>query len=87
MRFSRNTSDSPGYEPLLKKKTFKPISKLSPTGDHANDGLIGDLDSDDGTIQVNIVGMTCQSCVRNIEETVSKRIGIYKIKVIQLRVY
>lgn len=38
-------------------------------------------DAQNAIIKVNIEGMTCQSCVRNIEGTVSKQKGILTIKV------
>lgn len=77
----RNASDSQAIEPLLNKTSeYKPSSTLSATGDH-NNILINDANSEDGTIKVNIIGMTCQSCVKNIEETIIKKRGIYTIKV------
>lgn len=45
----------------------------TPSGDH--------LSGDDAKIRISIEGMTCQSCVRTIEETVSQKPGIYSIKV------
>lgn len=66
----REATQNLGFEPLIKFKT-KNVSQLTPTGDYKSDGIV----------RVNIVGMTCQSCVRNIEETVGKKAGIHSIKV------
>ena len=34
------------------------------------------------TIRLPIIGMTCQSCVKNIESTIKTKLGIHKIKVV-----
>lgn len=51
--------------------------------DSATTPLLGQENTDTrtATVKVNIEGMTCQSCVRNIEGTVSKQKGILNIKV------
>ncbi|KAJ8976595.1 hypothetical protein NQ317_005785, partial [Molorchus minor] len=79
----RNTSDTLGFEPLINQKTSSEnerVTVYSPSsGDYS--GSLIDTESEDGSVRVNIVGMTCQSCVKNIEETISKKSGIYGIKV------
>lgn len=42
----------------------------------------GLLDSHISTVRLPIIGMTCQSCVRNIESNIKNKTGIIKIKVI-----
>ncbi len=42
---------------------------------------------DESTQYIHIDGMTCQSCVKNIENTISKLNGIKSIKVIKKRIY
>ncbi|KAF5291798.1 hypothetical protein FQA39_LY14286 [Lamprigera yunnana] len=70
----RETTQNLGFEPLIKSRS-QDVSHLTPTGDYKiKDGL-------EKVVKVNIVGMTCQSCVRNIEDTVGKRKGIFSIKV------
>ncbi|KAF7271816.1 hypothetical protein GWI33_015361 [Rhynchophorus ferrugineus] len=76
------TSDSLGFEPLINQRSDENeiIRSVSPTGDSRSGQLVsGSYDSE--TTRVNIVGMTCQSCVRNIEDTVGKKNGIIHIKV------
>lgn len=79
---NRETTQNLGFEPLVEVKDER-VSQLTPTGDFSSlttPLLEGEVV--DNTIKVNIIGMTCQSCVRNIEETVSKKPGILNIKVI-----
>lgn len=46
-------------------------------------GLLDDHHNDEtSTVRLPIIGMTCQSCVRNIEGAISQKPGIHKIKVI-----
>nr|CAH7725322.1 unnamed protein product [Callosobruchus chinensis] len=79
---SINTSDTLGFEPLLNQKsqenghstTYSPQS-----GDYSRTLL--DHESEEGALKVKINGMTCQSCVRSIEENIVKQPGIYSIKV------
>ncbi|XP_025830887.1 copper-transporting ATPase 1 isoform X2 [Agrilus planipennis] len=79
----KNVSDHLGFEPLLNKKyEAYEGSHLSPRGDHVSvqTPLLGDVEAE-GVVRINIKGMTCQSCVRNIEETIGQKQGINKIKV------
>lgn len=57
------------------------MALLAPTGDFPSGDHTVITVSEDDTIRVTIIGMTCQSCVRNIEETLSRKSGIYSIKV------
>nr|XP_023018681.1 copper-transporting ATPase 1 isoform X1 [Leptinotarsa decemlineata] len=78
----KNTSDTLGFEPLINQKLSQNerITTYSRSaGDYS--GSTKSAESDDGTVRINIIGMTCMSCVRNIEGTISKRPGIYSIKV------
>lgn len=46
-------------------------------------GLLDDHhNTDSASVRLPIIGMTCQSCVRNIESVISQRPGVHKIKVI-----
>lgn len=80
--FFRNTSDTLGFEPLINQKVTnnERVTTYSPSSGDYSGGLI-DTESEDGAVRVNIIGMTCQSCVKNIEENISKKPGIYSIKV------
>lgn len=42
----------------------------------------GLLDPQTASIRLPIIGMTCQSCVKNIESNIRTKIGIIKIKVV-----
>ncbi|KAJ8928901.1 hypothetical protein NQ314_018472 [Rhamnusium bicolor] len=77
-----NTSDTLGFEPLINQKVSENerITTYSPSSGDYTSTLI-DTEPEDGAVRVNISGMTCQSCVKNIEETISKKPGIYSIKV------
>lgn len=46
-------------------------------------GFTAKLAGDPGmkSVDINIIGMTCQSCVRNIESNIGKLKGIHSIKV------
>ncbi|XP_049824335.1 copper-transporting ATPase 1-like isoform X3 [Aethina tumida] len=68
-------ADAFGFEPLINQhhSENEPVVHRTPSGDH--------LSGDDAKIRISIEGMTCQSCVRTIEETVSQKPGIYSIKV------
>lgn len=58
------------------------MSPLSPTGDYTPKTPLLPSDATNTTIvRINIYGMTCQSCVRNIESTISQKPGIIHIKV------
>ncbi|KAK9892530.1 hypothetical protein WA026_020515 [Henosepilachna vigintioctopunctata] len=76
------TSETLGFEPLINQKSeFEGVCISSPTGDYT-DSLSGkSVAAKDGSVQINIDGMTCMSCVKNIEETVGQKPGILKIKV------
>lgn len=78
----RNASDSLGFEPLINKKLSENERiPFSATGDYSDSQLIINIDSNESITKVNISGMTCQSCVRSIEDTISKKPGIHKITV------
>lgn len=68
---------------MLQLKEDNWTTQLTPTGDYSSviTGLSDDLITDDSTVRINIIGMTCQSCVRNIEENISQKAGILNIKV------
>ncbi|CAH0548646.1 unnamed protein product [Brassicogethes aeneus] len=80
-----NTSDSFGFEPLIEQKSSETDSiahHQTPKGDHTYEpSTTSSPHSDDAKTRISIEGMTCQSCVRNIEENISKKPGIYSIKV------
>ncbi|XP_050305384.1 copper-transporting ATPase 1 isoform X2 [Anthonomus grandis grandis] len=79
----RNASDSLGFEPLLGQKDDVQgggTRGLAPAGDHRVP-LPAYYDDETGTIRVNIVGMTCQSCVNNIQGVIGKKPGVHNIKV------
>lgn len=67
-----------GYEKLSGDEAGFP---LSPTGDclTSDAPLLERLK--DNSLVVNIVGMTCQSCVNSIESVIGQMPGIYSIKV------
>nr|CAI5868018.1 unnamed protein product [Callosobruchus analis] len=78
----KNTSDTLGFEPLLNQKSHENdhSTTYSPqSGDYSRTLL--DHESEEGALKVKINGMTCQSCVRSIEENIVKQPGIYSIKV------
>ncbi|CAH1118710.1 unnamed protein product [Phaedon cochleariae] len=79
----KNTSDTLGFEPLLNQKPSanERITTYSPSAGDYEGSLIEDAESEDGAVRINIIGMTCMSCVRNIEGTVGIKPGIYSIKV------
>lgn len=60
---------------------------LTPTGDFlitASTPLISShqrRESEESVAKIHINGMTCQSCVRNIEDVVGKKNGVVSIKV------
>lgn len=87
----RDATDSFGFQPLI---VYKPqdeeepvaLSTRNAAGDciSAATPLISSqptIKSSSSSAKININGMTCQSCVRNIEETVGKKIGVKNIKV------
>lgn len=81
----RNTSDTLGFKPLVNQKASQneSIATYQPcAGDYV--GGFSDNEIDDeggGVIRINIFGMTCQSCVKNIEGTICQKPGIISIKV------
>lgn len=80
--FYRNTSDTLGFEPLLSHKTENElVTTYSPSAGDFSTTVAEPESDDEGALRVNIVGMTCMSCVRNIEETVGKKPGILSINV------
>lgn len=73
-----------GFEPLIARpsSTNDDAVRLAPTGDHtASVPTMSFQQSEEGIVRIDIEGMTCQSCVKSIEETVGKRDGILGIKV------
>lgn len=78
MFFFRNTSESLGFEPLLINQTHEdnePISDPSSTGDYKKSSLGTE------TAKINIMGMTCQSCVNNIQGLIGQKPGVFNITV------
>lgn len=45
-------------------------------------GLLDDIKSPTATVRLPIIGMTCQSCVRNIEGNISTKQGVFSVKVV-----
>ncbi|XP_008195006.1 copper-transporting ATPase 1 isoform X2 [Tribolium castaneum] len=82
-RRSWDATESLGFEPLINEKSTESesVSLLAPTGDYTSDQPTIITVSEDDTIKITVLGMTCQSCVKNIEETLSRKPGIYNIKV------
>ncbi|XP_044763137.1 copper-transporting ATPase 1 isoform X2 [Coccinella septempunctata] len=75
------TSETLGFEPLINHKAdLEAVTVLSHTGDGADSKDYGEED-EDGTVKVTIEGMTCNSCVRSIEDVVGQKPGIFNIKV------
>lgn len=54
------------------------MAPLAPTGDA---GAVTLKQEGESLTKINVYGMTCQSCVRNIESTVGQRPGVLHIKV------
>jgi Cu+-exporting ATPase len=54
---------------------------LAPTGDFSASEPVVVTVAEDDTIRVAVTGMTCQSCVKSIEDNLSRTPGIYSIKV------
>lgn len=81
MLFFRDATESFGFEPLINEKhsESESVSLLAPTGDFLSSEPV--TGRDDATVKISVLGMTCQSCVKNIEENLSKKPGIYSIKV------
>ncbi|KAK5638149.1 hypothetical protein RI129_012444 [Pyrocoelia pectoralis] len=75
-------TESLGFKPLGEVNKVDNATPLTATGDcngYENRGE--SVSKSESAIKVNIIGMTCQSCVRNIEDTVGKKPGILSIKV------
>lgn len=80
-----------GFEPLLDhSKDEENTINLAPTGDflvNASTPLIPSNQQqqqqqpEEGIAKIHINGMTCQSCVKNIEDVIGKKNGIVSIKV------
>ncbi|XP_066144632.1 copper-transporting ATPase 1 isoform X2 [Euwallacea fornicatus] len=84
--FIKNTSDSLGFEPLLINQNHfenEPVTSASPTGHfHTSPSPSCDNDYyDTETTKISVTGMTCQSCVNNIQSTIGKKPGVHNIKV------
>uniref|UniRef100_A0A1Y1N286 P-type Cu(+) transporter n=1 Tax=Photinus pyralis TaxID=7054 RepID=A0A1Y1N286_PHOPY len=73
----QDATETLGLRPLTDVSKESGASLLTATGD----GYRNEAPGPESAVRVNIIGMTCQSCVRNIEETVGKRPGIVSIKV------
>lgn len=56
------------------------LNRLNNDDVSESEGLLND--SSVATVRLSIVGMTCQSCVRNIEGTIKTKLGVHKIKVV-----
>nr|XP_022920437.1 copper-transporting ATPase 1 isoform X2 [Onthophagus taurus] len=73
-----DAAESMGFEPLINQLSNETQPILTEKGD-TTQKLIKKQPHE--TIRIKIVGMTCQSCVRTIEDTLSNRPGIQTIKV------
>lgn len=94
MLYYRDTTDAMGFEPLIGHSSTQDDDgaiHLSPTGDHlitaATPLISHQQQSEEGIVKITVQGMTCQSCVRNIEDVVSKKPGIISIKVSGKKVF
>ena len=78
----RDATQSLGFEPLIDEKTeSEAVSLLAPTGDYnPNEPTVITI-AEDETVKITVLGMTCQSCVRSIEDNLSRKPGVYSIKV------
>lgn len=76
--FFRNSSDTLGFEPLINRTyvDHESVPSISATGDYKTSNGY-----DNETIRINIMGMTCQSCVNNIQDAIGKKPAILNIKV------
>ena len=87
--FSRSSADSFGLEPAVIPKTEPNITNTNmtstPTGDHlvtiSPVPVPHKFTIPDSSVRIIVTGMTCQSCVRNIEGTLSQKPGIFGVKV------
>lgn len=72
-----------GFEPLMgvKSEDEEPSNLLTETGDHLTTIPLISKQSNDVTTKISINGMTCQSCVKNIESVLGGKNGISNIKV------
>ncbi|XP_063926939.1 copper-transporting ATPase 1 isoform X3 [Zophobas morio] len=77
-----DATQSLGFEPLIDEKTeSEAVSLLAPTGDYnPNEPTVITI-AEDETVKITVLGMTCQSCVRSIEDNLSRKPGVYSIKV------
>lgn len=82
--FYRKTTENLGFRPVNNEKLLENDTgpPLSPTGDFLNLPLLKQQQPQENTLLININGMTCQSCVNNIESLISQMNGIHSIKVI-----
>jgi Cu+-exporting ATPase len=47
----------------------------------ADMGFDASLQTSVANVKIDIIGMTCQSCVSNIEGNIGSRLGVFSIKV------
>lgn len=79
----RDTADSCGFEPVSVKPLPEAMSPLA-TGDYASAStplLELEPTSSEASVTLGVEGMTCQSCVRNIEGCVGGKPGVHSIVV------
>ncbi|XP_072381614.1 copper-transporting ATPase 1 isoform X1 [Diabrotica undecimpunctata] len=74
----RDISNTLGFVPLLRQVDNEIPTYSSCAGDYSSDDKKRKAED---LVRVNIIGMTCMSCVRSIEDTVGKQPGIIDIKV------
>ncbi|XP_030757247.1 copper-transporting ATPase 1 isoform X4 [Sitophilus oryzae] len=79
------TSDSLGFEPLINQTSAENEFIVSSTGDckeitNNEESIPGDHYESKAVLLI-VTGMTCQSCVRTIEDGIGKRNGILSAKV------
>ncbi|XP_048522016.1 copper-transporting ATPase 1 isoform X2 [Dendroctonus ponderosae] len=79
----KNTSDTLGFEPLINRTyvDHESVPGISATGDYKVSSPHFSRDYENETVRINIMGMTCQSCVNSIQDTIRKKSGILNIKV------
>ncbi|CAH1132290.1 unnamed protein product [Ceutorhynchus assimilis] len=79
----KNTSDNLGFKPLIDQSHLEnePTPSISPTGDYKSPFPYSTDNDVSITTQINIVGMTCQSCVRSIQDNIGNKKGILSIKI------
>ncbi|GLV37053.1 ATP7 [Carabus blaptoides fortunei] len=83
MRLVTDTADSCGFEPVSVKPLPGAMAPLA-TGDYVSVTtplLELDAASPEASVTLGVEGMTCQSCVRNIEGCVGGKPGVHSISV------